>query len=266
MQIKYVVPQMVFQWPEDNISFSQKCEFVKSLGFGVELWANIRGQAVCRYAGRNWDELAAATENMPVLLHSRTDSPTIEQWKEQIECAKLLGADIVTDMKNFGIVDVSDFKCNDFSSQIVKLAEASQIKLCVEADDLSLAKAIKHKFESVWFSFNVCRAYTDAIFTFKEYVDDLAERVAHIQPWTCDEEMQTQKQKNVFYRAFNENRKYLLNCLEKYQNEVFVSLHLCPSILALSKAQVIGAVRYSHNLPNLPQEQPLWAAVVYNAV
>ena len=76
MRIKYVVSTMVFWWREHPLSFEQECEFLKSLGFGIELWPTIRGQSGCRYEQRNWPRLQAATQNMLVSMRSRTDSPT----------------------------------------------------------------------------------------------------------------------------------------------------------------------------------------------
>ena len=49
MRISYVVSTMVFWWRENHLSLEQECEFLKSLGFGVELWPNIKGQNECRY-------------------------------------------------------------------------------------------------------------------------------------------------------------------------------------------------------------------------
>jgi len=105
MQIRYVVSTMLFWWRENPISFEQECQFLKSLGFGVELWPTTKGQSECRYERCNWPRLAAATEGMLVSMRSRDDNPTLEQWNEQIECARMLGANIVTDLQSLGIPD-----------------------------------------------------------------------------------------------------------------------------------------------------------------
>ena len=82
MQIRYVVSSMVFWGREHPLSFEQECQFLQSLGFGIELWPNIKGQNECRYERRNWPRLAAATSDMLVAMRSRYDSPTLEQWAE----------------------------------------------------------------------------------------------------------------------------------------------------------------------------------------
>ena len=64
MQIDYVVSTMVFWGRENSLSFEQECEFLQSLGFGIELWPNIKGNPECRYVKRNWSRLAESTEGM----------------------------------------------------------------------------------------------------------------------------------------------------------------------------------------------------------
>jgi hypothetical protein len=71
MQIRYVVSSMLFWWRENNLSLEQECQFLKSQGFGIELWPTIRGQEECRYERRNWPRLAAATDGMLVSMRSR---------------------------------------------------------------------------------------------------------------------------------------------------------------------------------------------------
>ena len=140
MRIRYVISTMVFWWRENRLSFEQECEFIKSMGFGIELWPSIKGQNECRYNRRNWPRLAAATDGMLVSMRSRNDDPTLEQWNEQIECAKLLGANIVTDLRSFGIPDSQEVDGCDFSEEVVQLAESHNVKLCLETGSLKKLK------------------------------------------------------------------------------------------------------------------------------
>ncbi len=103
MRIRYVVSTMVFWWREHYLSFEQECEFLKSLGFGVELWPTIKGDGDCRYTRRNWPRLKEATKDMLVSLNSRNDGPTLAEWTEQIECAKMLNACIVANLRGLCI-------------------------------------------------------------------------------------------------------------------------------------------------------------------
>ena len=85
MKIKYVVSSMVFWGCENNLTFEQDCEFLRSLGFGIELWPNEGGLNACKYDRRNWKRLSHATKDMLVSMRSRNDNPTLEQWQEQIQ-------------------------------------------------------------------------------------------------------------------------------------------------------------------------------------
>ncbi|GAF90679.1 unnamed protein product, partial [marine sediment metagenome] len=177
MQIRYAVSTMVFWWRENNLSFEQECRFLSSLGFGVELWPNIKGQNECRYDRRNWPRLVDATGDMLVSMRSRIDGPTLEQWNEQIECAKLLGANIVTDLRNLRIRDGAELDNCDFAAEVVKLAEHNEVKLCLETGSLQTLKDVGEKFESVWYCLDFGYANLDPQFAFRQYVDDLAQRV-----------------------------------------------------------------------------------------
>ena len=173
MRIRYAVSTMVFWGREHPLSFEQECQFLKSLGFGIELWPTIKGQSDCRFQRRNWNRLASATKDMLVAMRSRGDSPTLEQWNEQIECAKLLGAHIVTDIQSMGIPDVPELNGCDFAADIVKMAADSEVQLCVETGKLSMLKQIGERFESVRYCLDIGFANLDREFPFKKYVDDL---------------------------------------------------------------------------------------------
>ena len=62
MQISYVVSTMLFWGRENPLSFEQECEYLKSMGFGIELWPTLRDQTECRYERRNWDRIRAGLE------------------------------------------------------------------------------------------------------------------------------------------------------------------------------------------------------------
>ena len=127
MDIRYVVSTMIFWGREHHHSFEQECQYLKSLGFGVELWPNIKGHEECRYERRNWPRLTAGTQDMLVSKRSRSDKPTLDQWNEQIECAKLLNANIVTNLRSLGIPDGTEPNGTGFAAEIVKFAEQSNV-------------------------------------------------------------------------------------------------------------------------------------------
>ena len=264
MRIRYAVSTMVFWWREHHLSFEQECQFLKSLGFGVELWPNIKGHNECRYERRNWSRLIAATDGMLVSVRSRNDGPTLEQWAEQIECARLLDANIVTDLQSLGIPD--DPQVNDcgFAAEVVKLTEDNKVKLCLETGNLAKLKQVGEKFQSVWYCLDTGCANLDSVFTFKQYVDELGERVTHLH--LTDNYGQTDDHEPPGLRGgiSHENWDYLLNALSKYDNDVVGSFEMCPCMPAVMIRQASEFLFDELKWPGRPQKQPGYANVIYN--
>jgi len=264
MRIRYAVSTMVFWRRENRLSFERECEFIRSMGFGIELWPNIKGHNECRYERHNWPRLAAATEGMLVSMRSRTDGPTLEQWSEQIECAKLLGANIVTDLQSFGIPDGPEINGSDFAAEVVKLAERNKVKLCLETGRLQTLKAVGEKFKSVWYCLDTGCVNLDPVFTFKQYVDELAERAVHLH--LTDNYGRTDDHQPPGLRGgiARENWDYLSNALDKYDNDVIGSFEMCPSTPAVMIRRASEFLFDQLKWPNRPQKQPGYAAVNYN--
>ncbi len=266
MRIEYIVSTMVFWWRENRLSLEQECQFLQSLGFGVELWPNIKGQSECRYDKRNWTRLVDATKTMSVVMRSRDDNPTLEQWREQIECAKLLGANIVTDMESFGILPDSEINGCDFSEQVVEFAESNNIKLCLETGNLAKIKKIGDRFESIYYCLDTGFANLDSAFTFKEYVDELAPRLIHLH--LTDNYGKTDDHEPPGLRGgiSRENWEYLLNKLEEYDNYVIGSFEMCPCMPAVMIRQANEFLFEELNWPNPPQKQPGQTEPTYHPV
>ena len=266
MQIRYVVSTMVFWWRENHLSFEQECQFLKSLGFGVELWPNIKGHSECRYERRNWPRIAAATEDMLVSIRSRNDKPTLEQWNEQIECAGSLGANIVADLQSLGIPDGSEVNGWDFAAEVVKLAEDNKVKLCLETGSLATIKRVGGKFESIWYCLDTGYANLDPVFTFRQYVDDLVPRVAHVH--LADNYGQTDDHEPPGLRGgiSRENWDYLLEVLGKYDSDVVASFEMCPCMPAVMIRQATEFLFDELHWPAQPPKQPDSGSVTYNPV
>jgi len=265
MRIRYVVSTMVFWWRENRLSFEQECQLLKSLGFGVELWPNIKGQNECRYERSNWPRLVAATADMVVSMRSRSDELTLEKWNEQIECAKLLNANIVADLQSLRISDGQDINNNcDFADEVVKLAELNKVKLCIETGRLQTVKQFGEKFDNVWYCFDTGYVNLDSVFDFQQYVDDLAERVAHLH--LTDNYGQTDDHEPPGLRGgiARENWDYLLNALDKYDNNVIGSFEMFPCMPAVMIRQASEFLFDILKWPNRPQKQPGYGSVVYN--
>jgi sugar phosphate isomerase/epimerase len=255
---------MLFWGREHHLSFEQECQFLKSCGFGVELWPNIKGESDCRYERRNWPRLAAATEGMLVSMRSRNDVPTLEKWDEQIECAKLLGANIVTDLKSLGISN--GFEPDDccLAEEVVKLADVNRVKLCLETGRLSTLSQVGKKFQSLWYCLDTGYANLDREFAFKQYVDDLGERVAHLHLSDNYGHIDDHQPPGMRGGIARKSWEYLLGVLSKYDNDVIASFEMCPSMPAVMLRQasefLFGVLKW----PNRPQKQRGYAGIVYN--
>ncbi len=265
MNIRYAISTMVFWWRETNLSFEMECEYLKNLGFGVELWPNIKGQTECRYRRHNWDRLADVTKDMLVLMRSRDDKPTLEQWKEQMDCAKLLDADMVANLKSLGLENSPEINGCDFASEIVGLAEDLDVKLCIETGDLSKLKQLGEKFDSIHYCLDTGYANLDKNYGFKNYVDDLAERIAclHLSDnyGTKDDHEPPGLQEGIS----RENWDYLLNALSKYDNRITATLEMFPSMPNVMIRQGCEFLFDTLNWPDRPQQKPSQVRI-YNPV
>jgi sugar phosphate isomerase/epimerase len=264
MKISYAVSTMVFWGREHPLSFEQECQFLKSLGFGIELWPNIKGQGDCRYQRRNWTRLANATNDMLVVMRSRCDRPTLEQWHEQIECAKLLGANIVTDLQNMGIPDLPEFNGCDFAAEVVKMAEENGVKLCLETGRLPLLKKVGEKFESVRYCLDIGFANLDGEYSFSKYVDDLAPRVSHLHLTDNYGQTDDHEPPGLQGGISRENWDYLLKVLDEYNNDIVGSFEMCPCMPGVMIRQASEFLFDVLKWPNRPQKQPSYADVGYN--
>ena len=264
MRIRYVVSTMVFWWRQDRLSFERECQFLKSRGFGIELWPNTGGINECRYDRQNWARLSTATDGMLVSMRSRNDEPTLEQWDEQIQCAKLLDANIVTDLRSLGICEGSPVNGCGFAEEVVRLSDANRIQLCLETGRLPILKQLGKKFESLWYCLDVGRANLDGEFGFKQYVDDLAARVAHLHLSDNYGQADDHQPPGLEGGISHENWHYLLDALNKYDNDVVGSFEMHPSMPALMIRQASEFLFDKMKWPNPPQKQTSSPAIDYN--
>ena len=266
MQISYVISTMIFWWRENKLSFEQECQFIKSMGFGIELWPNIRGMEECRYDRHNWKRLLDATDGMLVSMRSRNDEPNIKKWAEQIECAKLLNANIVTSLKSIGISNDGIEQNLDFTREIVKLAEEHNVTLCIETGELSKVRNIGEQFDSVRYCLDVGYANLDPISSFKDYVDQLADRVVHLH--LTDNYGQTDDHEPPGLKGGIERKNwdYLLDALYKCENHVIGSLEMCPCMPSIMVRQACQFLFDEMKWPNPPQLIPKAGEIIYNPV
>ena len=264
MPIRYIVSTMLFWGRENHLSLEQECQFLRSIGFGVELWPYMKGGSDCRYERRNWPRLAAATEDMLVSMRSRNDGPTLEKWEEQVECAKLLGANIVTDLRNLGIPPEPEPDSYSFAEDVVNLAERNNVKLCLETGRLSTLKQVGKKLESVWYCLDTGYANIDPEFDFKQYVDELGERVAYLHLSDNYGHADDHQPPGMRGGIGRKNWEHLLSVLGKYDNDIIASFEMCPSMPAVMLRQASEFLFDVLKWPDRPEKQPGYAGVAYN--
>lgn len=256
MRIEYVVSTMVFWWREHNLSFEQECDFLRSLGFGIEIWPTMKGSNDCRFSKRNWFRLKHATEGMVVSLASRDDGPTINDWREQIECAQFLEANIVADLRSLcisGDLGIADW---EFVSEVVKIAKDQNVELCIETGQLAAMLQVSEKFDSVKFCFDTGFANIDPEHSFKEYVDKLAHRTTHLHLADNYGQLDDHEPPGVRGGMAKENWAYLLKTLDKYDNDIIGALEMFPcmpgTMIKHGKTFMFDVLGW----PNPPQPQP----------
>lgn len=263
MRIRYAVSTMVFWWREHHLSLEQECEYLKSLGFGVELWPTLKGHNECRYQKRRWLRLREATKGMLVSLHSRNDGPTLEEWNEQIECAEMLGANIVTDLPSLCVSDELGIADWGFGSEVVKIADQHKVTLAVETGSLNAIKQLGDKFDSIRYCLDTGVSNLDPQFTFKNYVDALAERIVHLHLTDNYGRRDDHEPPGLRGGIPRENWDYLLNALSKSDNDVIGSFEMFPCMPEVMIRQASEFMFDILKWPDPPKKQPGYENVAY---
>lgn len=228
MNIQYVVSTMIFWWREHHLSFEQECEYLRNLGFGVEIWPTMKGHMECRFAKRNWTRLREATAGMTIALHSRDDGPTLDEWDEQLQCARMLNAPVVTDLNSLCISDHLDMADWQFVKDVISLADQYSVQLCVENGQLDALLKLGERFDSIRYCLDTGHARLNNQHTFKDVVDRLAERTTYLHLTDNYGEIDDHEPPGVRGGIDKNNWDYLLNRLQKYDNNIIASLQMVP--------------------------------------
>ena len=244
---------MVFWGRQNRLSLEQECEMLRSMGFGVELWPNTGGLDECSYDRRNWPRLVAATDGMVVSMRSRNDNPSIEQWAEQIKCAKLLKSNIVADLQSLKIKGrVTDD--GDFLSKVVSISQNEGVELCVETGPIKVLKEIGDKFDSIRYCLDTGFAGSDDEHTFRDYIDALADRTSHLHLAESFNGFDSHRPLGCQCGISRDDWDYLLKALNESNNDIIGAFEMT----ACTPAEMIN--RSSHflfdvlNWPNPPKK------------
>jgi sugar phosphate isomerase/epimerase len=230
MQIKYAVSTKVFWWRENHLSFELECDFLKGLGYGVEIWPTMKGNDDCRYIKRKWPRLKLATEDMLVTIHGRDDGPTINEWAEQIECAKMLDTCIVAGLDSLCISDQLGLADWGFVKDVMDIASLHKVPICIETGTLPVLLKLSEKFDTIKFCLDTGFANIDPDANFEKYVDSLAEKTTYLHLADNYGTHSDHEPPGVSGGMAHENWKYLLDGLAKYDNDIIATFEMTPSL------------------------------------
>ncbi len=264
MRIRYVVSTMIFWWRETRLSLEQECQFLRSLGFGVELWPSIRGLDDCRYERRNWARLKAATDGMLVAMRTRNDRPSLEQWDEQLQCAKMLGAHLVADLPSLRISQNLDRDGYDFAAEVIHRATTSGVSLCLETGPLPVMKKAGEVFDSLRYCLDTGHANLDPDHDFKQYVDALAPRISHLHLTDNYGFIDDHERPGLAGGIARENWDYLLETLMRFDNDIIGSFEMCPCMPGVMIRQAGEFIFGTLNWPNPPHQTPTDVRQLYH--
>ncbi len=256
MRIRYVISTMLFWWRENKLSFEQECDFLRSLGFGIELWPSIRGANECRYQRRNWTRLTEATQDMLVAMHSRSDGPTLDEWNEQIECARMLNANIVTELPSLCISEQFDIADWDFAEEVVKMAEQHNVKLCVETGNLKAAREVGRRFDSICYCFDTGAPNLDPAHSFKQYVDELIDRMVHLHLSDNYGRVDDHNPPGLRGGIPRGDWDYLLESLNRHNSDVIAAFEMFPCMPDVMIRQACDFLFDTMKWPNRPSSLP----------
>lgn len=256
MNIQYVISTMVFWWRENNLSFEQECEYLRNLGFGVEIWPTMKGHTDCRFSRRNWTRLREATREMTVALHSRDDGPTLDEWDEQLQCAQMLGAPMVTDLHSLCVSEHLEVADWDFVNEVTSMAERYGVTLCVENGDLDSLLEIGRRFESIRYCLDTGHARLNPKHAFKEFVDHLAERTVYLHLTDNYGKIDDHEPPGVRGGIDKQHWDYLLARLQQYDHDIIASLQMVPCMPGTMIRQGSKFLFDVMGWPNRPQPVP----------
>ena len=189
----------------------------------------------------------------------------MECWSQCVlECAKLLDANIVTDLPGLRIPDGPEADAGEFAAEVIKMAESNKVRLCLETGRLQTLKRLGEKFPSLAYCLDTGYANLDPVFTFRQYVDELAERVAHLHLTDNYGQCDDHEPPGLKGGIPRENWDYLLDTLNKYDNDVVGSLEMFPCMPAVMIRQASEFLFDELKWPSPPQKQPGYAGVIYN--
>ncbi len=138
--------------------------------------------------------------------------------------------------------------------------------MCIETGPLPTLKEIGEKFESIQYCLDTGYANLDPQFSFRQFVDDLAPRVAHLHLTDNYGQIDDHEPPGLNGGIQRENWDYLLDRLSKYDNDVIGSFEMCPCMPGVMIRQASEFVFDVLKWPNRPEKQPGDTDLNYNPI
>jgi len=129
--------------------------------------------------------------------------------------------------------------------------------LCLETGPLPVLRQVGEKLGSIWYCFDTGYANLDPVFNFRQYVDELAPRVAHLHLTDNYGSVDDHEPPGLRGGISRENWDYLRNVLDKYDK-------MCPCMPAVMIRKASEFLFDVLKWPNAPQKRAGYASVSYN--
>ena len=260
MRLSYVVSSMIFWGRETHLSFEQECQFLKSMGFGIELLPNLKGHYDCRYNRKNWPRLTQATSGMTVVMKSRNDNPNMDEWLEQIHCASLLKANIVTEMENLTNLD------DKFIAEILNSADENNVKISVDTGCINTVRELLDKYQNLNCCFDTGFVNTHNEVNFNETVDRLADRIIQVHLTDNYGDSNDLLPPGLAGGIERQQWLYLKDVLTKQDHDVVASLQMAPTMPAVMMRQACEFLFDELGWPQKPKMLPNRPKLTYNQI
>ncbi len=258
MRLNYVVSSMIFWGRETHLSLEQECQFLKSTGFGIELLPNLKRHYDCRYDKKNWPRLVQATAGMIVVMKGRTDNPSMDEWLEQIHCARLLRANIVVELE--GLTGCDD----KFITEILNNADENNVKISVETGCINMVQSLLDKYSNLNCCFDTGFVNTHREIGFNEAVDRLADKIIQVHLTDNYGDNNDFMPPGLAGGIGREQWLYLKDVLTKKDRDIVASLKMAPTMPAVMMKQACGFLFDELGWPQKPQMSQHQTKFTYN--
>jgi sugar phosphate isomerase/epimerase len=135
------------------------------------------------------------------------------------------------------------------------VAQDNNVTICIETGRLPVIKQVGERFDSIRYCLDIGYANLDTEFSFREYVDQLVDRVAHLHLTDNYGRIDDHVVPGIKGGINRLNWDYLLNALDKTGNEVIGSLEMCPCVPTVMIRQATEFLFDELKWPNRPHSR-----------